>query len=421
MIRNVSVGSEYNNFGQQSKDIENIIKYSMGTSVVAQEDNPFSGMGIMIGLGAVTEAYKGGKWLWSNRKDLKGAWANFSQEANAKTAAFNNAGGYKNVNAYKMALNEQKAKTIDEFIPSEDKFERLSKETQAQYTKVKEMAKFATENPQQATRAFKLANARLAKANLMAHEEYIKAPSKVFKNNKYTDVKLFDNMIDGMRTFFARTGKVFKKYTGISTLNGELKTLATKSPVTARLLKYGKGNGLFLAITGVTELLTQVIPAFKLGPDKGVTQIVKSGVNTAASIGGWVAGSAIGAQGGAMLGAAIGAVGGPVGSIAGGIVGSIVGLIGGCVGSWVALKASKAFIGESEVEKAKEKQAREMAKEVGKNPEAVKELMVTAAQKLNSEGIESEDAKVAFTSIQNLAQSVQDNDDTNNKTFNKKA
>lgn len=400
MIRNVSIGSEYNNFGQSSKDIENVIKYSMGTTIVAQEESPFSGMGIMVGLGGAMEAFKGGKWLWNNRKDIKGGWGKFAEETKAQNAAFNNAGGYKSLDAYKITLNEHRAKTINEMIPTGDKFEKLNPETQKAYNATKEAAEYAAKNPQESNKAFKMANTKLAEANKMAHDEY---------------------MAKEATSFFGKLAKGFKKITGISALNGELKTLATKSPITAKLLKYGKGNGLFLAITGLTELFTQIIPAFKLGADKGVIQTTKSAVNTGASIGGWVVGSAIGAQGGAMLGAAIGSVGGPVGTVFGGVLGSVVGLIGGCVGSWAAMKVSKAFVGESEVEKAKEKQAKEMAKEVSKDPKAVQELVATAEQKLNSEGIESEDAKVAFTSIKKLAQLTPPQTDMNstNNPFNK--
>ena len=197
-------------------------------------------------------------------------------------------------------------------------------------------------------------------------------------------------------------------YTVLTKCNGWLKGLATESPIMAKLLKHGKGNGLFLAIGAITELF-QIIPAFGLGADKGIAQIGKSAVNTAASIGGWTVGAAAGVQGGAMLGAAIGAVGGPVGSIAGSVIGSLCGLIGGCIGSWAATKASKAFVGKDEVEKAKEKQTKEVTKELSKDPKAMQELMQTAAQKLNSEGIDSEDAKIAFTSIKKLAQVTQGN------------
>lgn len=419
MVSSVNFGSGYNP-KQYSKDLENIIKYSTGTTVVAQQESPFAGMGVMLGIGGAIEAFKGGKWLWNNRKDLKGAWANYAQESKVQSEAFNNAGGYKNVNAYKVALNEQKAKAINEVIPSGDKFEKLGEKAQAHYNKAKEMAKFATENPQHAEKAFKIANGRLAQANNLAHKESVNAPAIKYQGNKYTDIKFLDKGLDNTRTFLAKLTKGFKKFTDLSAAKGELLELATKSPTTAKLLKYSKGQGLFIAITGVVELLTQVLPAFGLGADKGVIQTVKSTVNTGASVGGWVAGSALGTKAGAMLGAAIGSVGGPVGTLAGGVVGSVIGLAGGCIGSWAAMKASKAFIGENEVEKAKEKQAKEMAKEISKDPKAVKELIITTAQKLDAEGIKTEDAKAAYISMQKVALATDEQESSNNP-FNKKA
>lgn len=392
MVSSISFGNKYGT-SQYSRDLENVVKYATGTNIVTAEEGPFDGMGIMVGIGGAMEAFKGGQWLWSNRKDTKGAWAKFSEEAKLQSKAFNEAGGWKNAEAYKIALREHGAKTIKELVPTGDKFTRLSKETQALYAEAQTAAELATKDPLKAKEAFKLANEKLALANAKASVEGVAIPAK---------------------GFWGQLSKGFKKITGLSRLDVELKSLATKSPMTAKLLKYGKGNALFLAITGAVELFTQVIPAFSLGSDKGVKQIGKSAVKTGASIGGWVVGSAIGAKGGAMAGAAIGSVFPGVGTVIGGAIGSLVGLVGGCLGSWAATKMAKGVTGEDEVEKEKEKQAKLLADNASKSPEQAQQLMMTAAQKLQAEGTESEDAKIAFRSLQNLSPMMNNSKSGNN-------
>jgi len=392
---NISVGSKYSS-SQYSRDLENVIKYATGTNIITPEEGPLDGMGIMVGIGVATDAFKGGQWLWSNRKDTKGAWATFAEEAKLKSNAFNEAGGWKNPEAYKLALREHNAKTIAELIPQGDKFTSLSKETQGLYLEAQKATELAVKNPLKIKDAFKLADEKLALANAKACVERIAMPAK---------------------GFWGKLVKGFKQYSGLSHIDVKLKSLAVKSPMTAKLLKYGKGNGLFLAITGVAELFTQVIPAFNIGPDKGIKQIGKSSVKTAASIGGWVAGSAIAAKGGAMAGAAIGSAFPGVGTVVGGVVGSLVGLVGGCLGAWAVTKVAKGMIGEDEVEIEKEKQAKLLASNAGKSPEQTQQLIMTAAQKLQTEGVESEDAKIAFKSLQKLAPMFMDKSNSGNNPF----
>lgn len=397
MVRGINVGNEYNTY-KYSRDIENIVKYTTGTNIVAPEEGPFDGMGMMVGIGVAMEGFKGGKWLWNNKKDVKGAWAKFVADSKIQADAFKAAGGLKNIDTYKMVLREHSAKAIKEMVPQGDKFTNLSKETQGLYKEAVSATELATKNPAQTKEAFKLANEKLAQAGAKAHVENINVPAK---------------------GFFGKIGRAISKYSGASYLNGQMKTLATKSPLTAKLLKYGKGNGLFLAITGAVELFTQVIPAFGLGADKGVKQIGKSAARTGASIGGWVVGSAIAAKGGAMAGAAIGSIVPGVGTVVGGVVGSLIGLVGGCLGSWAATKAVNGVVGENETDKAKNKQAQQVASEAGQNPEEMQQLVVAAAQKLQAEGIQSDDAKIAFKSLQKIAPVVMAQANENQSQINK--
>jgi phage tail tape-measure protein len=186
-----------------------------------------------------------------------------------------------------------------------------------------------------------------------------------------------------------------------------MKNFALKSPAMGKLLKYGKGNGWFLALEGGMALFTQIIPSFsQLGTGSGIKQIFKSTVKTAASVGGWIVGSAVAGQAGAMAGAAIGSIVPGVGTVIGGVVGGLIGMIGGCIGAWAATKVATKIVGKDELELAKEKEAKRLAKEASKSPEQMQAMLTTAAQRLQSEG-ESEDSKMVFGSLQNLSNIAQ--------------
>ena len=396
MVNNISSANTYNpkqyanatSFGNKalSKDVENVVKYATGTEIIAApEAGPFEGMGLMLAISGGTSAFAGGSWLWNNKNDLKGGWAKYKTETLAETAKLKAAGGITSKGGLKYIFNKQSAKTIMEGIPTGDKFAKLDAATQSLYTKATNAAEFAKANPSNAKRAFMVANKRLAQANAMAHGQV--APTG----------------------FFGKVGGFLGKYTGISKLNGALKNLATKSPVTANILKYGKGNGIFLAITAGVEVFTQIIPSFaQLGFTKGIKQIGKSIAKTAASIGGWIVGSAAGSYGGAALGAAIGTVGGPVGTVIGGVVGGLCGFLGGCVGAWAAGKAANKVVGKNELYIAKEEKAKELTDQVQNDPNAMNEVISTAAQRLEAEGKETDDAKIAFGSLSKLKQAAEE-------------
>jgi len=416
MVNNVSFGS---NPQQYYKDIENLAKYSTGASIIAPDDGgPFNGMGLMIGISGATSAYAGLSWLRKSYKNaipegltgdalkaaqkaaspfksggwfksasyteagnnVKNAWATYKVGANAEIAALKAEGGVTSLKGIKNIFNHQSAKTILDAIPTGDKFTKLNKETQDLYNSVKEAATLA-KTAENSGEAIKAADKMLAEANAMAHGQ-IKAVSKL-----------------------GQIGQFFSKYTGLSKLNGAIKNFATKSPLTAKILKFGKGNGLFLAITAAAELFTQVIPTFsKLGAEKGLKQTGKSAVKTVANVGGWAAGSAAGAYGGASLGAAIGIPAGPVGMAIGGAIGGICGMIGGFIGSWAAGKVADKVVGKNELDIAKEKEAKLLAEKANNDPKATQEIMAAAIQKLSKEGQGSDDAKLALGSLNNLKQ-----------------
>lgn len=367
---------------QNFRDLENVAKYAVGTTLVAPpEAGPFDGMGLMLGISGATSAFAGGKWLWNNRADLSGGWANYKAEAAAEAAKLKAAGGLTSKSGIQYVLNKHNAKVIIDAVPTGGKYTKLAEAAKTSdnaakalknYESAKNAAEYAAKNPANAKRAFVVANKRLANAKALA----------------YGQVK--------PTGFFGKVGKFLGKVTGFSKLNGAVKNFATKSPITASILKHGKGNGLFLGITAAVELFTNVIPTFaQLGVEKGIKQLGKSIVKTGASVGGWAAGAALGAKGGAIIGTMIG---GPVGTF----VGGLVGFIGGCVGSWLATKAANKVCGKNELDKAKEAQAKEIAQKAASDPNVMQQVIAQAGQRLAAEGNTTEDAKIAFGSLSAL-------------------
>ena len=162
-----------------------------------------------------------------------------------------------------------------------------------------------------------------------------------------------------------------------------------------------KGNAWFAGISFGIGVLTDVIPAFQLGSDRGFKQLGKTAVKTGAEVGGWAAGSALGAKAGAAIGAC---VGGPVGAAIGGIVGVVCGFLG----SFLCSKAADAIVGPSEVELAQEEQAREIAQQAtAQGDSAISEIAQAAYNQLLQNAAEnggelSEDDLAAKKSLENL-------------------
>lgn len=392
---------------QNYRDLETLAKYATGAAVVQQSEGIFDGMGMMVGITGVIEGFKGASWLWNNRKDGKIAsgfqkgFDIYKAEYPQKLELFKN-GGWKNAQTYKNFWNTFSVKTILQDVPSGDKLAKMEEAAKSS-TKMQEAlglykkaetaanaAKAEGQTYEQVRKSIKEANEAFAKARSLAHGQ--------MPVGKISEAKGFWNQVG--RTF-KKGGEIFSKYTGLSKVNGYIKELATKSPIVEKLLKFGKGNGLFLAIEGGLEMFTQIIPTFsQLGLGAGLKQLFKSSVNVGASIGGFT--------GGMALGSAIGTAIFPgAGTVLGGIIGSALGMIVGTITSSAAKKVSKAIVGENELDKAKNAQAAQLAAQGAQSPQAAQQIMFAAAQKLQQEGINSEETKAVADSIRSLSQNQQ--------------
>ena len=189
------------------------------------------------------------------------------------------------------------------------------------------------------------------------------------------------------KSAFGKAKRYIAKKSGASAVKSKYLKTAANSSKLRTLSKCAKGgNALFAAVSaGVTGL--EVYNTYKtLGKESGNKQLVKSTVNTAADVGGWILGAKAGAIAGAAIGSCI-----PV-PVVGTVVGAIVGVGCGLLGSWLAGKAARAVTGPSEMELAEKKQV-EYAMD---NPEYMSAVLNTAANRINEEvqsGAVSEDTQ----------------------------
>ena len=159
------------------------------------------------------------------------------------------------------------------------------------------------------------------------------------------------------------------------------------------------GAGMMLIFSGISEATTEVIPTFQeLGTQKGLKQLGKSTVKVITDTAAFVAGE----QAGMALGSAIGTAIMPgIGTA----VGAVCGFIGGMLGSFVAGKATKALLGKSEREIAKEQMQQEQAALLQTDTASLEELKQSAKAKIEAEkanGTFNEDSQIALQTLENI-------------------
>lgn len=359
------------------RDIQNLIKYGTGATIVETQTSPFDGALFMGGLVSAP-------WLFSNIRDLKGGFKKLGDDfaektvkgtfgiADPKTAKLSMLADPK---TYSAAFKGFRTNAILDALPKAEQLKAMSAETTKALSPLIEEVKTALAAGDHAA-----AEKALAKIGTMTHG---KIPP-----------------IGG----FAKFTGFLSRITGYSYLGGQFAKLAEKSPLVAKLLPIMKkgGAGPWAVLQGGMELFTQVIPSFtKLGFGSGLKQLFKSTVKTAASVAGWVGGEMVGTS----IGAAVGTVLCPipvVGTALGAIVGGAIGLAGGLAGSWLAGKVADKVVGKNELELDEERKTQQQAQTAAQNPEELQAAVVKAAQKLQTEGLTSDDAKVAFTSLQRM-------------------
>ena len=231
-----------------------------------------------------------------------------------------------------------------------------------------------------------------AKEGTKVADDVIKNADDVIKAAKET----------GKQGIIAKIGKTVStpfKWLGSKITGSNAYKALEASELGSKLLskagKFGKiaqksGMIIDLAVEGVTQIFTEIIPAFKNGGvESGVKQIGKSGAQVAASVGGWAAG----AKAGAAAGAAIGSIFPGAGTAIGGAIG---GILGGLLGSSLLTGIAKKITGKSENEIIQEEQAQQEATLIANDATSMQQLENAVMQEIQldmQDGELSEDSQ----------------------------
>lgn len=211
-----------------------------------------------------------------------------------------------------------------------------------------------------------------------------------------------------------KTASLIKTKTGVRTLETKVwEGTLSKNTAVKTLAKGAKAGGAMFAISAAMEAPTVVKTYKELGTKSGNKQLAKSTAKVAAETAGFIVGTKVAGIAGAKIGAAVGtAIGGPIGTAVGAVVGGAIGVIGGLLGSWLCGKATKAIVGEDELDKAKKQQAEALAKESENNPELQAEIALAAKEQLENGNITSEkDANDVIESFNKVAETYSQTQD----------
>lgn len=385
------------------------------------------GAGLYVGVPLV---FKGGKalvwdspkWLYNNRGNYRGAFNSILTDYKTRCATFkaetNMLRGkhwWQTVNnrSYWTELNKFESKCL------ETKFDpKYYQELKAKNAGKAEKYFNKYKNQRLKTSCYKEAKAKIAdikakvKSGKLKGSELRKALSEVDKLIGKGDISVQKLIESGKIKPTSKLGKIganLKKYSGYNTMN---KALTKGAQSSSKVISTGskavkgfvKGGG---AVTAAIELAIEtpeIIETYKtLGAGAGTKQLAKSATVAVASGAGYVAGAWAGGKIGAAVGAGIGTVVPGIGNVVGSIVGGAIGIACGLLGSWLAGKGAKALVGKSELEKAKEKEARNMAKAAIESPEKTQELIAAYEQVINNKDQLVQEG-IAETAVQDTTQ-----------------
>lgn len=330
----------------QNRAVNNLSKYIIGAEINQQGESS----GIVSGA-ALMGGISGTGWLWKNRKNIKGGIQQLNADANTQKNIVNSAKKYPS-NARFSSLRNKWA-GANEYV-NKANLENLSQK----------LAK----KPEYASIKNYIDNGLKSGKNYTELLKDVEKMQAVQKLNLY-EAKVAKQVASGSKL------RAVKNATGITKLSKATKQLAAKSGKFRGLLKGVKGNAGFALVSFGIGVLTDVIPAFSLGTDKGFKQLGKTAAKTGAEVAGWAAGMALGAKAGAVIGTCIG---GPIGTV----VGGAIGLIGGFVGSFLASKLADKVVGPSEVEIAEKEAAEEISQSARTDIENLDELAQKSYEQL---------------------------------------
>ena len=354
------------------------------------------GSALMLGLtlawkGAKGTVYSGPKWLWQNRGNYSSAWDSSvrSWKANHSIAG-------------KETLQNLKGNNFLQTTNNINKYGELSK-LQKQYSfnanpsaldpnmKGYEKALKKQNFLQGKQKCFQQAVDKIAeikkgvKAGTLKGDALKTAMKEAKQLVRQGELAFQEGLASGAIKRTSKIGRAWqsiKNGTGLSKLSVGLSKAAAKSTAGASVASkagtyaargvksFTKGGG---AITAAIMLACDAPEIYQtyneLGAGAGTKQLAKSAGVAVATGAGYVAGSWAGGKIGAAIGTAICPGLGTV-------IGGVLGVVGGLAVSFFAEKGARALVGKSELEKHKEKQAKELAQ----NDEQLLSEGVQAAQ-----------------------------------------
>lgn len=374
-------------------------RYAAGATVLKTVDDPFAGAGIMMGLQTAIPAIKGGSWLVNNRGNYSSAWQQLRAEGMAKNAKMNS---LKGGNPFETMMNRHR---FTEIQALEAKCANTANpEAYAKMTKDSQKAKYL-KNLRKSD-YYKDVRADIENAKTLKGAQQKKALAAIEEKVAKADLEIHKAKINGNLKPTTTSGKVWsgvKKYTGATKISGATKSWMAKSPIARSCLKGIGGNALFAAISLGMEV-PNIAESYKtLGFKAGTKDLGRAATIAVAETAGFAigakAGGIAGAQVGFLIGSAVPGIGNVVGSIIGGIIGVGCGILAGHGTGWLAKKC----LGKSELEKHKEKVAKNIFKEAQQSDEVKLALLEKAKDKLRKDNPNSKDAQAALKSYEILA------------------
>lgn len=377
-----------------SNDILNLSRYVVGAGV--NHNNLDLGTGV-AGVLIFEGGLKSGSWLLKNKnKFKKDGFFNTLQSSIKATNELEQS--LKGKNIIDTSKNFYRYNTLNELSQKYREFKKLPL---AEETKLVGNARLKYLQNLSKSKYYDDVRKLLNEAGNLTGNAYKLKMKEISKAIAEADLKIHNAKLAGELAPLTKTGKALqkvKKYTGITKASTKLKELAVSSSKFRSISKAVKGNAAFIGISLLASTPEIIETYNKLGTGAGNRQVGRTVVNIAAETAGFAVGMKAGAAAGAAIGSCI-----PIPGV-GTVVGAVVGAAVGFVGSWLAGKASRAVVGESELENTNEYNAKVISLKAKFDKDFQKELLLTAQTKLqNEKDLSNKDLQQTLNSFQKVA------------------
>ena len=372
------------NIGYNSNDLLNLAKYATGAGI--NHYNLDLGAGV-AGYLVFDGGIRGTKWLLDNKKNFKdkGFWNTLQKSIKATDELQKS---LKGDNIVQTTKNFYRNNTLKELSQKYKAFTELPADEAAKLTgnaRLKYLQKISKSKYYNDVRKL------LREAGKLSGDAYKSKMKEVYAAIAKADLNVQTAKAAGELVPVTKAGKAIqwaKNKAGITKASTAAKELAVKSGTFRTLSKAVKGNALFAGISLLAAAPEISETYSKLGTSAGNKQLARSVVNVAAETAGFAIGMKAGAAAGAAIGTCIPIPG--VGTAVGAVVGAAVGL----VGSWLAGKASRAVVGESELQKNNDYNAKVIALKAKFDKNFEQELIAATKQKLENDNMGQQNTEV---------------------------